>query len=215
MSKNVGVEWMTMIADLAYLCSVAVVSYGLVTQPHVWSNVFLLVPMAMVVALWVSDRRIKHLFAFSAVVLFIVGGLIEPLEIGVIRSGLILIPLCYVVLFPGSMWPIAVAAGLINGYLYQLTSLDVGLFIEIAAQASAISIFATMMAYFYIETRKQAQIYQLQSITDFLTKLPNLQAFYEDIKEVNQDNAERFGILHIGLDGFKHINDRLGYRYIW
>ncbi|WP_114785499.1 putative bifunctional diguanylate cyclase/phosphodiesterase [Vibrio tetraodonis] len=213
MSKNVGVEWMTMIADLAYLCSVAVVSYGLVTQPHVWTNVFLLVPMAMVVALWVSDRRIKHLFAFSAVALFIVGGLIEPLEVGVIRSGLILIPLCYVVLFPGSMWPIAVAAGIINGYLYQLTSLDVGLFIEIAAQASAISIFATMMAYFYIETRKQAQIYQLQSITDFLTKLPNLQAFYEDIKEVNQDNAERFGILHIGLDGFKHINDRLGYRY--
>ena len=96
------------------------------------------------------------------------GGLIEPLEIGVIRSGLILIPLCYVVLFPGSMWPIAVAAGLINGYLYQLSSLDVGLFIEIAAQASAISIFATLMAYFYIETRKQAQIYQLQSITDLV-----------------------------------------------
>ena len=64
MSKNVGVEWMTMIADLAYLCSVAVVSYGLVTQPHIWSNVFLLVPMAMVVALWVSDRRINTYLPF-------------------------------------------------------------------------------------------------------------------------------------------------------
>ena len=85
--------------------------------------------------------------------------------------------------------------------------------LKLRLEASAISIFATLMAYFYIETRKQAQIYQLQSITDFLTKLPNLQAFYEDIKEVDRHNAERFGLLHIGLDGFKHINDRLGYRY--
>ncbi|CAM3695979.1 putative bifunctional diguanylate cyclase/phosphodiesterase [Vibrio aquimaris] len=213
MSKNVSEKWMTIIADLAYLCSVAVISYGLVTQPHIWSNVFLLVPFVMVVALWVSDVRLKHLFAFSALALFLVGGLIEPLEVGVIRSGLILLPLCYVVLFPGSMWSIAVAAGLINGYLYQLTSLDVGLFIEITAEASAITIFATMMAYFYVETRKQARIYQLQSITDYLTKLPNLHAFYEDIKVVDRHNAEKFGLLHIGLDGFKHINDRLGYRY--
>ncbi|MBU2898135.1 putative bifunctional diguanylate cyclase/phosphodiesterase [Vibrio hepatarius] len=213
MSKNVRVEWVTIIADLAYLCAVAIVSYGLVTQDHIWGRIFLLLPVFMIIALLVSDFRLKHLFSFSAVVLFLIGGLIEPLETGVIRSGLILFPLCYIVLFPGSLWSIAVAAGLINGYLYQLSLVDIGLFIEIAAEASAITIFATMMTYFYMESRKQAEIYQLQSITDYLTKLPNLHAFYEDIKVVDIHNADRFGILHIGLDGFKNINDRLGYRY--
>ncbi|WP_366664151.1 putative bifunctional diguanylate cyclase/phosphodiesterase [Vibrio pectenicida] len=213
MSKNVRVEWVTIIAYLAYLCSVMVVSYGLVAQAHVWGKVFLLLPILMVTALLVSDYRLKHLFSFSAVALFLLSGLVEPLDIGVVRSGLILLPLCYVVLFPGSLWSIAVATGLINGYLYQLSLVDVGLFIEIAAEASAITIFATMMTYFYMESRKQAQIYQLQSVTDYLTKLPNLHAFYEDIKIVDIHNAERFGILHIGLDGFKNINDRLGYRY--
>ncbi|GLT18596.1 hypothetical protein GCM10007938_23750 [Vibrio zhanjiangensis] len=213
MNDNSRIEWVTIITGLAYLCSVAAISYGLVIQAHSWSQLFLCIPIFLVVALLISDARLKHIFAFSAVVLFLVGGLIEPLAVGVIRSGLILIPLCYVVLFPGSLWPIAVAATLVNSYLQQLTQVDIGVFIEIASEASAITIFATMMAYFYIETRKQTRIYQQQSVTDFLTKLPNLNAFYDDIKMVDADNAERFGMLHIGLDGFKNINDRLGYRY--
>ena len=167
----------------------------------------------MILALIANDLTLRHLFAFSSVAMFLIGGLVQPFEIGSVRDALILIPLCYIVLFPGTLWPIAVGAALVNGYLYQLTSTDLQLFIEVATEVSAITVFATIMAYFYVKVREQAMAYKQESVTDYLTKLPNLHAFYSDIKQVNKDNAEHFGLLHIGLDGFKNVNDRLGYRH--
>ncbi|MDA0116708.1 putative bifunctional diguanylate cyclase/phosphodiesterase [Vibrio sp. T11.5] len=213
MQKNNGTEWVQIIANLAFLCAVGVVSYGLVNQEHIWSRVFFVFPILMILALIANNLSLRHLFAFSAVAMFMVGGMIQPFDIGPIRNSLILIPLCYIVLFPGTLWPIAVGGALVNGYLYQLTATDLQLFIEVASEVSVITVFATFMAYFYVKVREQAMAYKQESVTDYLTKLPNLNAFYSDIKQVNKANAEYFGLLHIGLDGFKNVNDRLGYRH--
>ncbi|MCG9678683.1 bifunctional diguanylate cyclase/phosphodiesterase [Vibrio sp. Isolate24] len=213
MHKNNSTEWFQIIANLAFLCAVGVVSYSLVNQDHTWSRIFFLFPILMILSLISSDLTLRHLFSFSGVAMFLVGGLIEPFDVASIRDSLMLIPLCYIVLFPGSLWPIAVGAALINGYLYQLTTTDFELFVEVATEVSAITIALTVMSYFYVKAREQALTYKKESVTDYLTKLPNLHAFYSDIKQVNASNADHFGLLHIGLEGFKNVNDRLGYRH--
>ncbi|MFM2589757.1 putative bifunctional diguanylate cyclase/phosphodiesterase [Vibrio sp. TBV020] len=206
-------QGMQMIVYIAYIVAVGITSYGLLSQPHPWALAYYLFPAFLLMALIVTSPSYKHIFAFSATALFIFGGLIQPFPLDAIKQCLFLLPFCYIVLFPGTLWPIAVCAALINGYLYQLSLSDFEAFIDTSLELTAITLFATLMTYYYVKTKQQASDFKLESQTDYLTKLPNMNAYKEKIAQVDKDNARRFGLIHIGLVGFKNVNDRLGYRH--
>ena len=198
---------------LAYLSAVGWVTYTLTMVPHIWNHVYYLFPLMMMVALFIKDNSLKHLFAFSSLALIVIGGLIEPFTLENIEGSLVLLPLCYIVLFPGTLWPIAVGAALINSYLYQLSIEDFEAFVDVSIEVTALTLFSTLMVYFYVKTSQQAAQFLKDSLTDYLTQLPNINAYHEAVKGVNKSNATHFGLIHIGLEGFKNVNDRLGYRH--
>ncbi|NVD06532.1 EAL domain-containing protein [Vibrio sp. JPW-9-11-11] len=206
-------QGMQVIAYIAYLLAVGVMTYALVEQTHPWQLSYYFFPLLLLLALYLTNRSLKHVFAFAALSLFMLGGLIQPFQLDAVRVCLFLLPLCYIVLFPGSLWPIAVCAALINVLLYQLPVTDFKLFVSTSIEVTALTVFSTLMTYFYVKTRQQAEMFKTESQTDFLTKLPNINAFMEDVERVNQNNASGFALIYIGLEGFKSVNDRLGYRY--
>tara|TARA_Y100001960_G_C14750391_1_gene868085 strand:+ start:1286 stop:1750 length:465 start_codon:yes stop_codon:yes gene_type:complete len=137
---------------LAYLSAVGWVTYTLTMVPHIWNHVYYLFPLMMMVALFIKDNSLKHLFAFSSLALIVIGGLIEPFTLENIEGSLVLLPLCYIVLFPGTLWPIAVGAALINSYLYQLSIEDFEAFVDVSIEVTALTLFSTLMVYFYVKT---------------------------------------------------------------
>ena len=206
-------EGMQLIAYIAYLVVVGLMAYALLSQPHPWQMAYYAFPFFLLFALYTPNVSLKHVFAFAAVALFMLGGLIQPFQLSVVRESLFFLPLCYIVLFPGSLWPIAVCAALINVSLYQLPVSDFEWFVSTSIEVTVITVFATLMTYFYVKTRQQADKFKTDSQTDYLTKLPNMNAFIEDIERVNADSAANFALIQVGLEGFKSVNDRLGYRY--
>ena len=206
-------EAVQVIAYIAYIVAVGVMSHSFLLQPHPWEYAFYLFPVLLLIALYSTNRSLKHVFAFSATALFLVGGLIQPFPLELIKECLLFLPLCYIVLFPGTLWPIAVCAALINGYLYQLTISDFQTFIDTSIEMTSVTVFATLMTYLFVKTQQQAETFKTESQTDYLTKLPNANAYKEDIEKITEENAKHFGMVHIGLEGFKNVNDRLGYRY--
>ncbi|WP_082034950.1 bifunctional diguanylate cyclase/phosphodiesterase [Vibrio sinaloensis] len=195
-----------------FFASVALITHTLITEHEVWKEAYLLFPLGMLGAFFVTKPRLKVLLSGLSIAVIFVGGLFEPLELDAIEESFILLPLCYLVLFPGSFFPIGVALALVASYLYNLPAEEFEEFVEDAIEVLAITVFATIMTYYYEKASRQALRYRKSTYTDVLTKLPNLNAFYEDIGEVTPDNAERYAVIQIGLNNFKSVNDRLGYR---
>lgn len=197
----------------AYLTATAVMSYSLLQLDHLWREYFYFFPALLVVALFSSNYTLRHLLGFAALALFISGGFIQPIPLHYARDTLIFFPLCYVILFPASIWPVIVAAALINGYINQMDVNEFTSFVDTSVRMSAVTIFATLLTYSHARFVRKADLYKTESMTDYLTKLPNLYAYKYKLSQLNQDNFGTYGVVHVGLIGFKNVNDRLGYRH--
>lgn len=203
---------MKRVVQVLYVLAVILITHTLLTEHEVWKEVYILFPICMVAALFIPSYKLKWASAALSIAVIFIGGLVEPLELDAIEESFILLPLCYIIIFPGTIFPIIVAVLLILSYLYNLPAEEFEEFVEDAIEVFAITVFATIMTYYYAKAKQQALAYRTNSFTDFLTKLPNLDAFYADISDVTVENASEYGVVQIGLINFKSVNDRLGYR---
>ncbi|MEL7293717.1 MAG: GGDEF-domain containing protein, partial [Pseudomonadota bacterium] len=73
------------IAYIAYLLAVGVMTHTLMGQTHPWQLSFYLFPLLLLLALYVTNRSLKHVFAFAALSLFMLGGLIQPFQLDAVR----------------------------------------------------------------------------------------------------------------------------------
>ena len=201
-----------MAIKVAYVLSIALISRTLLLEHEMGRAAYLLFPLLMIYALFTQSEQRRRICALLAASLIFIGGLIEPLEMDAIEESFILLPLCFIILFPGSFWPLTIAALLIVSYLHTLDPDDFDEFIEDAIEVGAITVFATLMTYYIKKTQQQALAFKKDSFTDYLTKLPNINAFYAAVSAMNESNAHCFGVLQIGLHNFKSVNDKLGYR---
>ncbi|WP_394125578.1 putative bifunctional diguanylate cyclase/phosphodiesterase [Vibrio hepatarius] len=203
----------TYILTGVYLIAVYLISYTLITEHQIVSWFYLLFPVSMLVAYFSNNFRIKVGASIISLIVLFGGGFVEPLELDAIEEAFIGLPLCYIILFPGSLWPIAIGAVLIVSYWVDLPAEEFDEFIEDAIEVAFITIFATIMTYFQQKSEKQSNLYKEASLTDYLTKLPNRKAFFNVVNELKVSDTVDYAVLQIGLDNLKKVNDELGYGY--
>lgn len=196
-----------------YLIAVYLISYTLITEHQIVSWFYLLFPISMLVAYFSHNSRIKISASFVSLIVLFGGGIVEPLELDAIEEAFIVLPICYIILFPGSLWPIAIGAALIVSYWVDLPAEEFDEFIEDAIEVAFITVFATVMTYFQQKSEKQSNLYKEASLTDYLTKLPNRKAFFSAVNELEASDTVDYAALQVGLDNLKKVNDDLGYGY--
>ncbi|MGF1753822.1 bifunctional diguanylate cyclase/phosphodiesterase [Vibrio makurazakiensis] len=194
-----------------YLISVALITHTLIIEHHEMRFAYLAYPITMMLALFHRNSNIKELSAVLSMGVILVGGYLEPLELDAIEEVFILIPLTYLIVFPGSMWPISSALLLILSYLYELPEEDFSEFVEDAIELIVISVFATVMTYYQQKFRKQMIRYRKDSLTDFLTEAQNRKAFFLALETLQTDAKKDHALIQIDLDNFKLVNESLGH----
>ncbi len=196
-----------------YFLAVALISYTLLNEHQQYRAAYLLYPVSMTVAFLATHRKIKLLAIWLSLATVFIGGHVEPLDMNVVEETFLLMPLVYIVLFPGSLWPMAVGGALIASYLPGLPESEFEEFAEDAIELVMISGFATVMTYFQQKSQRQANVFKQASLTDYLTGLDNRKAFYLKLSHLSASDKKDFAAVQVCLDDFKSVNEKLGYYY--
>lgn len=196
-----------------YFFSVAIVSHTLLSEHNIGVYLYVFYPILMLIARFHSNKKIVYYSSILSFLIIILGNAIEPLDMDAIEESFIVIPLTYIILYPGSLWPIASAVILLLSYASNIPASELEEFIEDALELLAISGFASVMSFYQQKLRKKMADYKKDSETDFLTQLNNRKRFYFDLSQIKlkKTNQQQFALIQIDLDSFKQINDNLGH----
>lgn len=197
---------------IAYIAAITLITHTLITEHELVGWSYLLFPLGMLIALFTKSAKRRKLFAVLSFVHILIGGLIEPLNVEAIERSFLLLPLCYLVLFPSTIWPITISLVLIAHYMFSVPKEGMLEMADDSVKLLLITVFATIMTYYKFKFDRQLSIYLDESRSDFLTQLPNRRAFYryiENYADAYIDNRD-FVLLKIDVDNFKDVNDSFG-----
>ena len=197
---------------LGYIVSIGLISFTLIREHETVGWSYILFPIGMILALRTRSLRRRKLLAFLSFIHILIGGLIEPLALDAIEETFILLPLCFLVLFPATIWPIVVVVSLIGHYIFTVHTDQLNELIEDSVELLLITSFATIMTYYKSKFDEQLKIYRKESLSDFLTQLPNRRAFYEYISEYADTSIKNvdFVLIKVDVDNFKDVNESFG-----
>ncbi|MBA5761580.1 EAL domain-containing protein [Vibrio sp. 404] len=201
-----------MFVRIAYITAISLITFTLISEHELVGLSYVLFPIGMIIALFTKSPKRRRLLALLSFFHILIGGLIEPLEVDAIETTFLLLPLCYVVLFPSTIWPIVIATLLITHYFFNVPPSEYLELADDSIKLLLITIFATIMTYYKTKFDEQLSVYRSESLSDFLTQLPNRRAFYKFIEnhaDCSLDNRE-FVLLKIDVDNFKDVNDSFG-----
>ncbi|WP_194435542.1 putative bifunctional diguanylate cyclase/phosphodiesterase [Vibrio fluminensis] len=198
--------------NMAFIAAIGLITHTLITQHELVGFSYALFPIGMLIALFSKSASRKRLFGLLSFAHILIGGMIEPLEIDAIEKSFLLLPLCYLILFPNTVWPIVIATLLVSHYFLSVPTDDLYEMADDSVKLMLITVFATSMTYYKIKSDKQLKKYRDDSLSDVLTQLPNRRAFYQYIAryaDCTIDNHD-FVLLKIDIDNFKDANDSFG-----
>ncbi|PKG39263.1 hypothetical protein CXF74_09490 [Psychromonas sp. Urea-02u-13] len=115
----------------------------------------------------------KYYAAAISVVILVASGFLFVSDIEEIEEMYIFIPFLYLLILPGSMWPILISFLLLSAYYPSLENNELSDVIEDGLELVVIATFATIMTYFQQNSLDKMRLFRNESYTDYLTRLPN------------------------------------------
>lgn len=160
---------------------------------------------------WLSlPSGYKLTAALISAVILVGSGFIFISDIEEIEEMYIFIPFLYLLILPGTFWPILISFLLLTAYIPSLENNELVDVIEDGLELVVIASFATIMTYFQQNSLKSMRLFRSESYTDYLTRLPNHKKIMKRMLSL-QRKQQHFALIIIDLDGFKTINDQLGH----
>ncbi|WGY45428.1 bifunctional diguanylate cyclase/phosphodiesterase [Vibrio sp. ABG19] len=212
-SQTVSRSLLRGVLPLFYLVAVTIVSYSLLVVPQTVAPYLYAYPLCLLLAFISANAKLKMLAALAALGCVTLASQLSPSA--ALQETFILIPLSYLILFPGTLWPISAALLLVISSLshHSFNSANFGDYLLDAIELVSISILATLGVHYKHKLQSQIERYRRDSLTDFLTRLANRAAFLNDTKrlESQYNSDQHYALLQLDIDDFKLINDTLGH----
>lgn len=152
----------------------------------------------------------KKIACLISAIIIISSGHIFINDIEEVEEMYIFIPFLYLLILPGTLWPILVAILLLSAYIPSLENNELADVIEDSLELVVIATFATIMTYFQQRSLKSMLLFRNESYTDYLTRLPNHKKLMKQMHALHK-KQKAFALIIVDLDGFKKINDQLGH----
>ncbi|MGF1754106.1 bifunctional diguanylate cyclase/phosphodiesterase [Vibrio makurazakiensis] len=204
----------TIIVSLLYLIATLSITAALFMSHQAHWFYFLIYPAAMLIARFHPQSNWRNTAAVVGIIMLTLGIAIDHVVIDDIEEVFILIPLSYLILYPGTFRPLAVTFLILFCYGLKTTEAQLDEFIEDALELSGISFFATFMVYYQRALAKKMALLKVESHTDFLTQLSNRRQFYADLAEIKPGSTQaQHALLHIDMNNFKSVNDQFGNKH--
>ena len=156
------------------------------------------------------SHNYKYVASALSIIIILISGLVFECDLEEIEEMYIFIPFLYLLILPGTMWPILIAFLLLSAYYPSLDQHELSDVIEDGLELIVIATFATIMTYFQQNSRDKMLLFRNESYTDYLTRLPNRKKILKHMLAL-QKKEMPFALIIIDLDGFKSINDQLGH----
>lgn len=185
------------------------------TDPF-WRTVYFFYVPAMLLARFTTIPAVRNFSSLIAISVVVLGGIVSPMPIEVIEEGFILIPLLFLMLYPGTFVAMLCVSALLLPYWFGLGNETLADFVEDCLELIVINLFASIMVYYQQRFYQQMLGYREDSRTDYLTQLENRLSYTTTLKEVArlpEEERRCYALLLIDIDDFKRINDMLGHSY--
>ncbi|MFO6424783.1 putative bifunctional diguanylate cyclase/phosphodiesterase [Motilimonas sp. KMU-193] len=217
--SNLSFHWRALLnmatwVTLFYYGAVVIVFLTLYQEHEHYHFVYVAFPVLLIYAKLSKSYLHTCISALLSLLIVVVGGIFDPLPIDMVEETFLLLPLIYVILFPHTLWPIASSVILMLVFFLHVPETELDEFIEDAIELLTITTFASVMAFFQQKLKQQMLTYRQESMTDYLTQLPNRKGFYYNLAKFKlhgHDASQHAALLQIDLDGFKRINDNMGH----
>lgn len=203
------------VLKVIYCICLIVINISMLTQ-YITSEARMLTmifSLVMFATLFVKNKYYKVFYVLGSLGLFLFINLNYPVVLSQVEEAYIVLPVMILCLYPGKLYS-NFAAILVAFIYYDAAHLKNGFeLIEDTSELILFNLILSVLLMYFMKFIDKINRYRKDSYTDVLTGLSNRKAFISSVNHISKKSYPKFkyALLIFDINGFKKLNDTLGY----